>query len=43
MTALNLQKHRNIHRKRHISDELWITESPVLRFEEPGDGRGDRI
>lgn len=38
-----LQKHRIIHRKRHISDEMWITENPVLRFEEPGDGRGDRI
>ena len=43
LTAQNLQKHRNIHRKRHISDELWITENPVLHFEEPGDGRGDRI
>ena len=43
LAARNLQKHRNIHSKRHISDKLWITENPVLRFEEPGNGRGDRI
>lgn len=39
LAARNLQKHQSIHRKRHISDELWITENPILRFEEPGDGR----
>lgn len=38
LAARNLQNHRKIHRKRHISDELWITENPVLRFEEPGHG-----
>lgn len=36
-----LQKHRNIHRKRHISGELWIIENPVLRFKEPGDVLSD--
>lgn len=38
LAARSLQKRRNIHKNWHISDELWITENPVLRFEEPGNG-----